>query len=75
MYIYKNIYRYIYVHMALSINILWCKGFVFRHQSPILWEKTGLLHLALLGLMAGRQAGSLADKRCPDFKFLEILYK
>ena len=43
--------------MALRVNVLQNKGFVFRQQSPILREKTGPLHLALVGLTAGRQAG------------------
>ena len=41
--------------MALRVNVLRNKGFVFRQQSPILWEKTGPLHLALVGLTAGWQ--------------------
>ena len=46
--------------MALRVNVLRNKGFVFRQQSPILLEKTGPLHLGLVGLTAGRQAGRLA---------------
>ena len=65
--------------MALRINVLRYKGFVFRQQSPILWEKTGPLHLALVGLtagwQAGWQAGRLADEIGLDFKILKILYR
>ena len=57
--------------MALRVNVLRYKGFVFRQQSPILWEKTGPLHLALVGLMAGR----LADEIRLDFQVLKILYR
>ena len=61
--------------MALRVNILQNKGFVFRQQSPILWEKTGPLHLALVGLTAGRLAGRLADEIRLDFEILKILYR
>ena len=37
--------------MTPSIN------FFGTMESPILWEKTGPIHLVLLGLTAGRQAG------------------
>ena len=57
--------------MALRVNVLRYKGFVFRQQSPILWEKTGPLLLALVGLTAGRQA----DKIRLDFEILKILYR
>ena len=57
--------------MALRVNILRYKGFVFRQQLPILWEKTGPLHLVLVGLMAGR----LADEIWLDFEILKILYR
>ena len=57
--------------MALMVNVLRNKGFVFRQQSPILWEKTGPLHLALVGLTAGR----LADEIRLDFEILKILYR
>ena len=49
--------------MALRVNVLRNKGFIFRQQSPILWEKTGPLHLVLVGLTAGRQAGRQAGRR------------
>ena len=61
--------------MVLRINILRYKGFSSRQQSPILWEKTGPLHLALVGLTAGWQAGRLADEIRLDFKILKILYR
>ena len=57
--------------MALRVNVLRNKGFVFRQQSPILGEKTGSLHLALVGLTAGRQA----DEIRLDFEILKILYR
>ena len=57
--------------MALRVIVLRYKGFVFRQQSPILWEKTGPLHLALVGLTAGR----LADEIRLDFEILKILYR
>ena len=57
--------------MALRVNVLRNKGFVFRQQSPILREKTGPLHLALVGLTAGRQA----DEIRLDFEILKILYR
>ena len=57
--------------MALRVNVLRNKGFVFRQQSPILLEKTGPLHLALVGLTAGR----LADEIGLDFEILKILYR
>ena len=37
--------------------------FAFRQQSPILGEKTGPLHLALVGLTAGWQAGREAGRQ------------
>ena len=65
--------------MALRVNVLRNKGFVFRQQSPILWERTGPLHLALVGLtagwQAGWQAGWLADEIRLDFEILKILYR
>ena len=65
--------------MALRVNVLRNKGFVFRQQSPILWEKTGPLHLALVGLtagwLAGWLAGRLADEIRLDFEILKILYR
>ena len=57
--------------MALRVNVLRNKGFVFRQQSPILREKTGPLHLALVGLTAGRQA----DEIRLDFEILKIPYR
>ena len=58
--------------MVLRVNVLWYKGFVFRQQSPVLWEKTGPLHLALVGLMAGRQAGRQAGRwNTAGFRSLE----
>ena len=57
--------------MVLRVNVLRYKGFVFRQQSSILWEKTGPLHLALVGLTAGRQA----DEIRLDFAILKILYR
>ena len=38
-------------------NILWYNRFMFRQQLPFLWEEIGALHLALLGLTAGRLTG------------------
>ena len=64
--------------MALRVNVLRNKGFVFRQQSPILWEKTGSLHLALVGLTAGWQAGRQAGRQDEirlDFEILKILYR
>ena len=57
--------------MVLRVNVLRYKGFVFRQQSPILQEKTGPLHLVLVGLTAGR----LADEIRLVFKILKILYR
>ena len=57
--------------MALRVNVLRNKGFVFRQQSPILRERTGPLHLALVGLTAGW----LADEIRLDFEILKILYR
>ena len=54
--------------MVLRVNVLRYKGFVFRQQSPILLEKTGPLHLALVDLTAGRQAGR---RNTPGFRNLE----
>ena len=54
--------------MVLRVNVLRYKGFVFRQQSPILWEKTGPLHLALVGLTAGRRTTT-------GFQILKILYR
>ena len=57
--------------MVLRVNVLWYKGFIFRQQPPILWEITGPLHLALVGLTVGRQA----DEIRLDFEILKILYR
>ena len=57
--------------MALRINVLQYNRFIFRQQSPFLWEKTRPLCLALVGLMAGR----LADKIQLEFWTLKILYR
>ena len=45
--------------VAMTINVLWYNGFMhmFSHHFPFLWEKTGPIHLALVGLMVGWQAG------------------
>ena len=43
--------------MVLRINILWYSGFILRQQLPFLWEETGSLSLALVGLTVGRHAG------------------
>ena len=56
--------------MALRVNVLWYKGSIFRQQSPILWEKTGPLHIALVGLTAGWQT-----KYGWISKILKILYR
>ena len=59
--------------MVLSINVIQYKGFVFRQQMPILWEK-----LCLYTSASGSynwQADRLADDRRLDFKILEILHR
>ena len=57
--------------MVLRINFLWYNGFIFRQQSPFLWEKPGHICLVLVGLTAGR----LADEIWVDFKICRILYR
>ena len=46
--------------MAQWINVLRNNGFVNPTQLPFLCEKTGALAIVEPGLMAGRQADSLA---------------
>ena len=41
--------------MALRINVIWYNGLIFRQQTPILCEKTGLLQLAIVGFIADWQ--------------------
>ena len=48
--------------MVMRINVLRYNRFVFRHELPLLLEKTGPICLALVGLMAGWLAGRLADE-------------
>ena len=52
--------------IVLKINGLRYNKFIFRQQSPFLWQKTGPLHLVLVGLTAGR----LTDTAQLDFKIL-----
>ena len=48
--------------MAQWVNRLWSSIFVNPPQLPLSCESSGALHLAQLGLMAGWQAGWLADE-------------
>ena len=57
--------------MTLRINVLQYNGFIFRQQSPFLWEKPAPIRLVLVGLTAGR----LADEIWVDFKIFKILYR
>ena len=50
------------------------KGFVNPLQLPFLCEKIGALALMQLGLMAGRQAGSPADKMLLHLEIFKIIY-
>ena len=56
--------------MAQRINILHYNWFVFRQQSPFLWEKPRSTSGSY-----SRQAGWLADEIWVDFKVFKILYK
>ena len=44
--------------MAKWTNLHWNISFVNRMQLPLLCEKSGAILLVLVGLPAGRQAGS-----------------
>ena len=60
-------------------NLQRIKRFINQTQFYITCEKSGGLHLAELGLMAGRlafqQAGSLVDKIWARFKILKACYR
>ena len=49
--------------MAQWINVLRNNGFVNPTRLPLLCEKTGALAIVEPGLMAGRQASSLAGRQ------------
>ena len=49
--------------MAQWVNRLWNNIFVNPLPLPLLCEISGALHLAQLGLMAGRQAGKQAGRQ------------
>ena len=57
---------------ALSINVLWYKGFLFRQQSSIFWGKT---RPYIQRYWVLQQAGRLVDKIWLDFEILKILYR
>ena len=57
--------------MAQWVNRLWNNIFVNPPPSPLLCEISGAIHLAELGLTAGR----LADKIQVNFKNFRICYR
>ena len=58
--------------MAQWVNRLRNKIFVNPPPLPLLCEISGTLHLAQLGLTAGRQAGWLADKIQVNFEIFKV---
>ena len=47
--------------MTQRINLLLNNSFIFQMVIAFVMLKTGPIHLVLVGLMAGRQGGRLAD--------------
>ena len=60
--------------MAQKINFLRYNRFEFRRESPFLREQTGPIRLALVGLIADRQTGRLADEIRVNFEIFKIPY-
>ena len=58
--------------MAQWVNHLWNNIFVNPPPLPILCEISGALHLAQLGLTAGRLASQLADEIQVNFKIFKV---
>ena len=58
--------------MAQWVNHLWNNIFINPPPLPLSCEISGALHLAQLGLTAGRQADRQADKIQVNFKNFKI---
>ena len=58
--------------MAQWVNHLWNNIFVNPPPLPILCEISGALHLAQLGLTAGRLASRLADEIQVNFEIFKV---
>ena len=61
--------------MLQRIHLNWNNRFVVECHYPTLWEKIGPIFPLLVGLMADRQTGWLADKIWENFKIFKILYR
>ena len=57
---------------AQRINILRNNRFVFKTTIAFIVRKTGPIHLVLVGLTAGRQAGRQADENLAGKHFLKF---
>jgi len=60
--------------MAQWIQLLWNNSFINQTRLPFLGEKSGAIALVLLGLMAGKQAGWLADEIVLNLENFKIIY-
>ena len=58
--------------MMQRINLLQNNRSIFRTVVAFIVPKTGPIHLVLVGLMAGRQAGKPADKSLVVLKQVDI---
>ena len=58
--------------MAQWVNHLWNNIFINPPPLPILCEISGALHLAQLGLTAGRLASQLADEIQVNFEIFKV---
>ena len=60
--------------MAQWMNLHQNNSFVNRTRLPLFCEISGAVHLALVDLMAGRQAGWLADEIKVNFEIIKNCY-